>query len=127
MNSGPSILLIDDNEDVARSLAFVLDRAGYRTFVMSSGADGLQGARISHPSLVISDLKMPDMKGDQVLEAFRHDPATAAIPVILLTGYDESVTSEMKADAVVTKPFDIKHILEVVRSLLQNNPGSPLI
>jgi DNA-binding response OmpR family regulator len=69
---------------------------------------------------------MPDMKGDQVLEALRHDPATAAIPVILLTGYDESVTSEMKADAVVTKPFDIKHILEVVRSLLQNNPGSPL-
>jgi two-component system, cell cycle response regulator DivK len=86
------ILIVDDNEQNRRLASHVLEFAGFRTLEAAGGIEGLSLAAKHLPDLVLMDIRMPDLRGTEVLRRLREDERTAAIRVVALT------TSTMKGD-----------------------------
>ena len=83
------ILLVEDDEGIAELYRFRLANDGYIVEVAGDGAEGLARARATIPDLIFLDLRLPTMSGLDVLRGIRADPATAAIPVVIVTNFDE--------------------------------------
>jgi len=83
------ILLIEDDEGIADVYRFRLTMDGYVVTVASDGEEGLAQAAAVSPDLIFLDLRLPKMSGIEVLRRLRDDPATSAIPVVIVTNYDE--------------------------------------
>ncbi|MBV8528528.1 MAG: response regulator [Candidatus Dormibacteraeota bacterium] len=83
------ILLIEDDEGIAEVYRFRLALDGYLVTVAGDGEQGLQQAAAVSPDLIFLDLRLPNMSGIEVLRRLRADPATSAIPVVIVTNYDE--------------------------------------
>src|SRR5262245_22500621 len=79
------VLVVEDEPDVAELLRFNLAREGYEVFQATNGADGLRQARELIPDLVLLDLMVPQLNGWEVCRRLKQDPATRAIPVIIVT------------------------------------------
>src|SRR4051812_47492651 len=109
------ILVVDDSEDAARITCRMLTKRGFTVRVAADGLRALELVAERHPECILLDVMMPRMSGLQVLERLKSDPATAHIPVILLTakGTDDDVLSGYKegADYYITKPFSSKQVL----------------
>jgi two-component system phosphate regulon response regulator PhoB len=108
----------------------VLASAGYQVLSAATGGEGLDLVRREKPSLVILDLHLPDIPGEEVCRQIRQDPAREHTPVLIFTGKDEKGLSARclneGADAYLTKPFDIEDILANVKALLRRtNIGGP--
>jgi two-component system cell cycle response regulator DivK len=86
------ILIVDDSDQNRRLARKVLQFAGFRTLEAAGGIEGLSLALEHRPDLVLMDIRMPDMKGTEVLQKLREDERTATIPVVALT------SSTMKGD-----------------------------
>jgi len=112
---GESILAADDSPTTLQVLDQLLSQAGYRVRTASSGEQALQLARASPPDLVLMDVRMPGMDGYQVCRILKAEPATAATPVIFITGdVDlESRIAGFRAGAAdhLGKPFDRNELL----------------
>jgi CheY-like chemotaxis protein len=119
MAASPTILVIDDNDQVVKSLAMILSRSGYHIAAAASGLEGLEKAMQLRPTLIITDVEMPGMKGTEVVQHLRAAEATRHTPVIIITGYDISVAKDAGADAVLNKPFNNEQLLSVVKMLIQ--------
>jgi CheY-like chemotaxis protein len=76
----------------------VLTHAGYAVFTAASGAEALEQARRHRPTLVVLDLKMPDLDGEEVVRRLRADPATADIPAIVATADDTYTPARARQD-----------------------------
>jgi DNA-binding response OmpR family regulator len=111
-----------------RSLAFNLERAGYRASNAASAEDALAVARREPPDLVLLDISLPGMDG---LDALHHFKDRLNLPVILLTArrreLDEVLGLEMGADDYITKPFDVDVLLAHIKAVLRrlNQVGRP--
>jgi PAS domain S-box-containing protein len=116
-----TVLYIEDNpsnlELVERVLA---SRPGFRLISTPQGARGIELARIQDPDLILLDLHLPDMSGEEVLRALRGDPVTQQTPVVVITA---DATKRLLgglfaagADDFLTKPLDVKRFIEVVES-----------
>jgi len=125
-----TILVVDDNEDVARITASFLTAKGYAVVVASDGVRALELAAQHPPDCVLLDLMMPRMSGIEVLNRLKQEPATSSIPVILVTakGRDEDVLSGYKegADYYITKPFSSQQLIYGVRLVLGQNVPAPM-
>jgi two-component system, cell cycle response regulator DivK len=86
------ILIVDDNEQNRRLARHVLEYAGFRTLEAAGGSEGFTLAVEHLPDLILMDIRMPDMRGTEVLRLLREEERTAAIRVVALT------TSTMKGD-----------------------------
>lgn len=118
------ILLIEDDEDIALSLRYNLEREGsFSVADQRDGEAGLRAARANPPDLVILDLNLPGMDGIEVCQQLRQDRLTAAVPIIMLTGRaDESSKLSglgVGADDYVTKPFSVREVLARIRAVLR--------
>ena len=117
------VLIIEDSADIAELIKHYLDRAGYDTTVHASGRDGLVAARQSPPDAVILDIMLPGMDGMQVCQALRAEPATAGLPILMLTARGEEADRvrglELGADDYVTKPFSPKELVARMGALLR--------
>ncbi len=129
-----SILIVEDERDIADLVAHTLQKAGHATEIVASGTEALARVRAAQPDLMILDLMLPGMDGLAVCEAMRRDPTTAAVPIIMLTARaDESdrvAGLELGADDYVTKPFSTKELAARVGALLRRvqrgaAPGHP--
>ena len=105
------ILIIDDEDDIRQVAALSLETvAGWDVIVASSGAQGLQRAVEHQPDAILLDVMMPGMDGPTTFRELRKNPATAHIPVLLLTAKVQSSDRRRFADlgvqAVLFKPFD---------------------
>ena len=90
-----SVLVVDDNTDLSRALAKLIQRGGHEVLCADNGEDALRAVRDRHqrhgrpPDLVILDVMMPDMDGLEVLRALRGDPNTTAVPVVVFSAVSD--------------------------------------
>ena len=118
----PLVLVADDNADMRRYLELVLNRQ-FRTALAKDGVEGLELARGLRPDLILTDVMMPRMSGNELLKAVREDQKLRSIPLILLTaraGTEARVESlEAGADDYIAKPFDENELLARVGNLIR--------
>lgn len=118
-----SILIIDDEPIYHTLIENVLKAPDRQFYFASNGEEGLSLARQRHPSLIITDVMMPDLNGYEVTRALRRDPAFAATPILVLTaqsGLQDKIKSfEAGADDHLTKPFNVEELIARVGALLR--------
>jgi two-component system alkaline phosphatase synthesis response regulator PhoP len=119
----PRILVVEDDPDIADLIRRYLEKSGYTVQRVSSGGAVMPAVRSEKPDLVVLDLMLPELDGLMVCQALRADPATAAIPIIVVTARaDESdriAGLELGADDYVTKPFSPKELTARVSAMLR--------
>lgn len=120
MSQGPSILLIDDEAQIRKFLRIALSAQGYRVLEAANGEDGLAQAALQSPDVVVLDLGLPDLDGQQVLRRLRE---WSQVPVLVLSvraSEGEKVLAlDGGANDYVSKPFGIQEFLARVRVLLR--------
>ncbi len=116
------LLLVDDDALLRRSLAFNLERAGYRVSTTANAEDALALAYRDLPDLVLLDIGLPGMDG---LDALRYFQEQIGVPVILLTArrreLDQVLGLELGADDYITKPFDLDVLLARIKAVLRRS------
>jgi DNA-binding response OmpR family regulator len=119
----PKILVVDDEPEAVELIEFNLQQAGFDVVTASDGAEAVKKARSELPSLVILDLMLPEVDGLEACRMLRRDPATASVPIIMLTAkaaeIDRILGLELGADDYVTKPFSPRELVLRVKKILQ--------
>jgi CheY-like chemotaxis protein len=114
-----SILVADDEYDIAVALEFLLTDEGYEVTSVSNGKDALTFISDRRPTLAILDVMMPFLTGPEVVKAMQSDPQLSQIPVVLMSAAPPKVKQEeYHWAAFVRKPFDVDEFLRVVISLI---------
>jgi DNA-binding response OmpR family regulator len=120
----PTVLVVDDDPVILKLLEVNFEMEGFAVVIARDGIEGVERARNDHPDLVISDIMMPGKNGLQLVEELKADPATSAIPVILLSAKaqvaDQQQGLDAGADDYVTKPFEPLDLVERVNRLISN-------
>jgi DNA-binding response OmpR family regulator len=126
------ILCVDDDESILDTLTDILEEAGYAVILARTGLDALALAYSQKPDLILLDLLLPDMPGEEVCRRLRLHHPTARTPIIMLTVKSDEVNTvrglEIGADYYVTKPFSPKVLIARIMSLLKSQSligGSP--
>ena len=123
------VLVVEDNPDIAALIRHYLERSGHVVDQFDSGREVVARVRAAPPNLVILDVMLPGMDGLLVCQALRGDPATAAIPIIMLTARGEEADRirglELGADDYITKPFSPKELVARVAALLRRVERPP--
>lgn len=118
----PRILVVDDEPDALELISFKLKEAGYVPVTALDGVRAVELARTDPPELVVLDLMLPRIDGLEVCKILRRDPATASVPIIMLTAraaeMDRIVGLELGADDYVTKPFSPRELVLRIKKLL---------
>lgn len=124
-----SILVVDDDIDVADTIHRSLINKGHSVKVVYNGVEALEAIKQNSPDLIVLDVIMPFMDGIEVCRRLRQDPQTTHIPIIFLTAMDRLDDKlegfDAGADDYVTKPFDIQELEVRTRAVLRRSltPG----
>lgn len=117
------VLVAEDEETIAETLAMIVEDAGYVPVIAHDGREALALARQHRPRIIITDLMMPYMSGAELVTAVRTDAeAQSYTPPAIMVVTAASRAREAGADAIVAKPFDIAQIESVMRRLLSERP-----
>jgi len=123
------VLIVEDEPDIRALVVHHLKREGYQVSAASSGEEALRQVQAAPPDLVLLDLMMPAMDGLEVCRRLRQDPATAMLPIVMLTAKGDEVDRvlglEIGADDYVVKPFSPKELLARVRAVLRRSRPAP--
>ncbi len=123
MAHGQRILIIEDDADVREALGGALRGAGLAVDVAVDGIDGLERVRSGPtPSVILLDLRLPRLCGEEFLHALRQDEAYAHVPVITMTAGSDPPDGE-DVVAHLHKPFDLQDLLAIVLSLVGASPA----
>ncbi len=120
-----TILIVEDDADIAESLQYNLKREGFRPVIAESGEKGLRLAMDEKqtPSLIMLDLMLPGMSGMELCRRLRRESLTENTPIIMLTAKaaegDKIAGLEIGADDYIVKPFSIKEMIARVRAVLR--------
>jgi len=113
------VLVVDDDPVVRLLVTEYLSSQGYNVEVVESGTEAMNSIPRSKPDFLILDLLMPDMNGIDVLKRLKGNPATASLPIVMMSSdYDsEAITNSygVSADEYVQKPFGMRDILSALR------------
>ncbi len=121
------VLIVDDEPGISRLIAMYLEREGFQSSSVRSGAQALEAIETGNPSLVILDIMLPDIDGWDVCREIRR---TSDVPIIMLTARegdeDKIVGLELGADDYVTKPFAPRELVARVKAILRRaRPTTP--
>ena len=120
----PEILVAEDSLTQAEQLRFVLEQSGFRARIARDGSAALAAMRAQKPTLVVTDIKMPEMNGYELCRRIRADPNLADLPVILLTSLSDTADVfkglECGADNFITKPYEPDYLVTRIKHLLAN-------
>ena len=122
MDRKPRILVVEDEDNIAVALEYLMTREGYDFDRVSSGIDALPRIRVKHPDLVLLDVMLPEVSGYDICQGIRTDPALARTKVLMMTARGSALERkrgiELGADGFITKPFELKDLRAEVRRLL---------
>ncbi len=122
---GKTVLIVEDDNNIAELLRLYLEKEGYATLVASDGGAGLEQFRQHHPDIVLLDVMMPVMDGWGVCRAIRQTDKKT--PIIMLTAKGETTDKvsglKMGADDDITKPFEMKEVLARIEAVLRRTGG----
>ena len=112
------MLIVEDEEFISSLMAHVLQREGYNVLIASDYKSSIRIIDTSEPDMIISDVMLPCTGGLEILEYVKSKEERKHIPFILVTGMDKDVLygSHIKAEAILTKPFDVSQLLNIVNS-----------
>lgn len=124
-----TVLIVEDEPDVVDLLRYNLGKSGFEVMIAVSGDRGLELARTKRPDIIILDLMLPGMTGQEVCRALKKDPETELIPIVMLTAKGEPEERvkglELGADDYVTKPFSPRELVLRVQALLKRHRVVP--
>ena len=126
-----SALIIEDDTDIAETVRYNLDAAGFHSTIASTGEQGLQLALEAQnsPGLIILDLMLPGMSGMELCRRLRRENQTRKTPIIMLTAKtsetDRVAGLDVGADDYIAKPFSVRELLARVRAVLRRIEGEP--
>ena len=124
------VLVAEDEQDVAELIRYHLTKDGYDVVLAKTGAEALKRAHDEKPDLILLDIMIPQMNGWEVCRCLKREPATAAIPVIMVSGRveegDKVLGFELGADDYVTKPFSPRELLARIRAVARRRTGGDL-
>jgi two-component system, cell cycle response regulator DivK len=116
-----TVLYVEDNEYNRKIVRQLLVRTSYRLIEATDGEAGVTAAQQARPDLVIMDIQLPRMSGLDATRHLRADPATADIPIIVITSFalagDEEKAREAGATAYLAKPYSPRELLQTIREL----------
>ena len=123
------VLIADDDPDILELVRARLERAGCEVMAAADGLEAVALAEARPPALAVLDVSMPGMTGWEVTRRLRATPATATIPIVILTAaaQDSDVTASMEAGATahIRKPFSPRDLVAQVQRLLSGEGTSP--
>jgi len=122
-----SILVVDDDKSLVKSLKYELEKRGFSTYIAHDGKEAIEMVESHHPDLVLLDIIMPKMDGYEVMKALKRKPDTTNIPIVVMTGVDID-GSRVKALSVganeyFTKSGGFDKIFKTIESILCSKSG----
>ncbi|MDX2131141.1 MAG: response regulator transcription factor [Planctomycetota bacterium] len=122
-NARKHVLVVDDEKDLVELLTYNLKRAGFDVSAAFTGRQALERIALEPPDLVILDIMLPELSGTEVASRIRSNPATAALPIVMLTAKSEDVDQivglTVGADDYIAKPFATKVLLARIDAVLR--------
>ena len=116
------ILVVEDEDNIAIALDFLMTREGYDHDRIASGAGALDMIRTTHPDLVLLDVMLPEVSGYEICQGVRLDPGLSDVKILMMTARGSSIEKRkglaIGADGFITKPFELKELRDEVRRLL---------
>ncbi len=120
-----TILIIEDESDLAELVSFNLEKEGYRTLVASNGTAGLELLRQESPDLILLDLMLPGLTGIEICKYLKGNARTAGIPVIMVTAKGEEIDRvvgfEVGAEDYIVKPFSLRELSLRIKAVLRRS------
>jgi two-component system phosphate regulon response regulator PhoB len=124
-----TILVIEDEKDLAELISFNLTKEGYRVITALDGTSGLESARSNNPDLIILDLMLPGINGFEICKILKVNEKTARIPVVMLTAKGEEIDRvvgfEVGADDYMVKPFSNRELTLRIKAVLRRVEPAP--
>jgi DNA-binding response OmpR family regulator len=112
------VLTVDDRPETAKILARILEVSGFEPHVATSGAEALEIYAAARPHVVLLDLGMPDMDGFEVCRRIRQSPDSAAVLIVIVSGYDQEEQKvkaiEAGANYYLVKPVDAANLVTLI-------------
>lgn len=122
--TGPhrAILAVEDDPDIMSLLSEVLTDEGYSVVAARRGADAVDVAQSTPIGLMLLDLGLPDLHGNDVLVRLKSNPTTSDVPIIVITANPQDLRNSSYVEAVISKPFDLHDVLFEIESVLRRFP-----
>lgn len=121
-----SILVVEDEDNIALALEHLMRREGYQLSRVSNGADAMPAITRDHPDLVLLDVMLPEVSGYEICQSVRLDPALADVKILMMTARGNQMERRkglaLGADGFISKPFDVADLRAEVRRLLGAAP-----
>ncbi|HSQ19716.1 MAG TPA: response regulator transcription factor [Blastocatellia bacterium] len=125
-----SIIIVEDDEDIADSIRYNLEHAGFRVRLCTTGEDALNLILDRPPNLLILDLNLPHMNGFELCRRLRAEATTARLPILMLTARadeaDKVLGLNMGADDYITQPFSMRELVARVNAALRRAESAEL-
>jgi len=116
------VLVVEDEDNIALALEFLMEREGYAHDRVADGAEALPRIRAIQPDLVLLDVMLPGASGYEICQDVRLDPALKDVKILMMTARGSSIEKRkglaIGADGFITKPFELKALRDEVRRLL---------
>ena len=116
-----TVLIVDDEEDLADAVALLLQNQGFRTFKVHDGQQAVRAVAELLPDLLLLDYELPELDGIEVIARLKSDPLTSGVPILLASAAKVSMADIKKADGFLAKPFPAELLYEMVGRLLASS------
>lgn len=123
MKNRKRVLIIEDDKDINRTLCLRLQMESFEVITSYEGYEGFYKAVTQHPDLIILDLKLPGLPGEEICKELRKNEKYASLPIIMLTAKDTDVDKVVGkvigANQYMSKPFDMEEFLKRISLMLK--------
>lgn len=118
-----SILVVEDEDNIALALEHLMRREGYRLARVANGAEALPAIVRERPDLVLLDVMLPEVSGYEICQSVRLDPALSGVKILMMTARGNQMERRkglaLGADGFISKPFDVADLKAEVRRLME--------